>query len=300
MKPTLFNNLDQLKKPSDTDFYTTCQVGHASHAVKKAAIKIDIMHPLYRYGGLPELFEIMVYDWREHFTEKDGNATTPKYKEYCTGQDVISWSIDTLGIWEEFESRLVVDILRSKQEKHELGVVLDFGSHIGWYSILAGLLGYSVAAIDANNENLANVARSAALNGIEDKIWPTLAWLDKDAPQLTPDAEKVRLLKADVEGAEAQVVRMADKLFAAGKVQNAILEISPVFNGSYPDLVEKIIGHGYRAYQIPTAHNWRHVEEFYRSPLETVLKYCELPVDNRRGYVENLHQENFLFRKEQS
>lgn len=289
MKPKLFSTLDLLKQPVKGDFYAKCSVGHSSHA------RITTNVGLAERGLFYHQFKMMVYDWRQYFKKEGDNETVPEYEQYCTGQDIISYCIDRQGVWEKIETALVLDIL---SRPPALGQVLDFGSHIGWYSMLAAIKGYTVAALDGSAENLSLLRDSAEANGLGDKVYTYLCWLDADAPVLNPKTEQVRLLKADVEGAEVFAYGMCRELFNARKIDYAILEISPVFNLSYPQLVEDIAAAGYDVYVIPSNLDAPELADFSSRPLETVIKHCELPAEGRRGYVAGLHQENFLFRRQ--
>lgn len=265
MIPKLFAPLAGLKKPSKDDFYDHCAAEHEKH--QSATIETNI--------GIME-----IYDWREYFITVDGNETYPEFDGYCPGQDIISYSIERQGAWDKGQTLLTQRLFNELQGKHG-GIVLDFGSHIGYYSLLAALKGYTVASIDGSRENLELLAKSADYNKVQDKISPYLAWLDKDAPVLSAHEESVHLLKVDVEGAEKYVVQMCSELFKAKKIKYAIIEISPVFNISYPYLVENIANCGYKVYQI-----------------ESDGSIKEIKAEGRPEYVDGLHQENFLFERQ--
>ena len=276
MKPKLFDGLQHLAPPTiGKDFYASCSVGHAEHASK-------VVHS----GRL----KYSIYDWRQYFRTENGNDTIPLYESYCPGQDIISYCIDVQGSWELTETLVVMDIL---QYGNQDDVVLDFGSHIGWYSMLAAAAGYRVGSFDANAENIRHLLKSAHLNGVSANIHPYLCWINSDFPDLPGNAERVRLLKVDVEGAEPTVKRICNKLFKAKKIDYAIIEISPTFNDKYPDMVERIANCGYDVYQIPP-NNWQ-AGLLNVGVLSGVKQNCAVPPEGRREYVAGLHQENFLF-----
>ena len=69
----------------------------------------------------------------------------------------------------------------------------------------------------------------------------------------------MRLVKMDIEGAEEHALRVVWPLVKAGLVDHLLIELSPVFNDSYPALVDMIRGEGYRAW-LPhrgMAWDWR-------------------------------------------
>lgn len=275
MTPKLFAPLTNLKKPTEDFMYHHCSVGHQSH--QRMMVDRDIY-------GVDVTYQI--YDWREYFITVDGNETVSEHGKYCTGQDIISYCIDKQKVWEAEETALQVDILR--EQNH--GIVLDFGSHIGYYSILAAKLGYDVAAFDSSQENLALLHESAELNQVVDKIHPYYCLLDEDVPKLNPFDGEVHLAKIDIEGAEQYAVKMLGDLLVANKLKYLIMEVSPVFNDTYPDLVEKIAACGYDVYQIPS-----NLQEPLVDPLKTVVRDYELKPEGRREYITGLHQENLLF-----
>lgn len=282
MKPKLFTPLDKLKQPSGADFYDHCQVGHDRH--QTIVVRRDIR-------GVT--LDLEIYDWREYFTTVDGNETVSEHGKYCTGQDIISYCIDQQNVWETEETGVMLDILNEPQTDDK--IMLDFGSHIGYYTNLAADRGFTVASFDGSKENLELLYRSAVMNEVADKIYPYLCWLDDQAPILSRDTEKVRLAKVDIEGAEQYALQMLSDLIGGHKLKYLIMEISPVFNDTYPAIVETIAGQGYDVYLIETRKEWEHREELDNEPLKTVLKYCQIPADGRKEYVASLHQENFLF-----
>jgi len=216
-----------------------------------------------------------VYHWRDY-----GGPDLDRWPDYCPAQDIVSRSIDQTGLWEPYESALVVDILTPGDG---VGVVLDFGCQVGWYTALATHLGYEVAAIDVNTENLA-LTHSNALGPFADVY---LGVVDEHAPLLDPEM-LVRVAKIDIEGAEQWAIRMLSPTLQARNVAYLLMEVSPVFNDTYPDLVEQVCGYGYDTFVIP------HTAPRVDNPLETLMKY-PLVAEDRRGMVAAMHQENLLF-----
>ncbi len=300
MIPNLFFDLENLKQPeAGKDFYAKCAAGHQEHST--AIVQVDLSGQPKNLSApaitdrLKLSMAMRVYDWREYFMTVDGNETWPEFDGYCPGQDIISYCIDQQGVWEGDETLVILDIL--SEDKTE-DVVLDFGSHIGYYSMLAAKKGYHVASIDSQTENLDLLKDSAVINNVGDKVHTYLGWLDMDtAPMLQDNCENVHLMKVDVEGAEEVAVGMAMSLFSEKKIKYAIIEISPTFNNSYPALVETIIKNDrYNVYQLP-GNNWDHNAEFTEAPLDTIKKYCEVKQrgEELAAHINSFSQENFLF-----
>lgn len=210
---------------------------------------------------------------------------------YCPADDEVSRSIYSQHIWEAFETVLFLDIL-SKGNKEN--IVIDIGANMGWYSVLAASKGYGVAAIEPDADIYPVLCQNAAQNATG--IFTCHAWVNEKTPQFTDEAETVEFLKVDIEGMEKFAADMCEKLFKAGKINYALFEISPFFNGTYPDLVERIAGYGYRVFQVPTK-GFEHLQEYEDEPLATLKKYCEVKAEGRRELVASIRQEDFIFIK---
>ena len=301
MSVKLFDTLNGLTQPNPGDKYASCQVGHKVHNTimvhreLKGQPKIQDLPPIP--DRLAVKLDLHVYDWRSYFKVGNDNVPHQRFDEYCTGQDIISYCIDEQGIWEGHDTLVILDLLTDGVP--DAGVVLDFGSHVGYYTTLAAIAGYHVAAVDASSENLSLVGINAGINNVFDKVTMYKGWVDKSATIFPADLEEVHFLKCDVEGAEKHVVDMCQLLWKARKIKYALIEISPVFNDSYPALVDKIVDCGYRVYQIP-GKGFEQDKLFSERPLETLQRYCEVPRNNRQAYVAGLHQENFLFIRDDS
>ena len=282
MTPKLFAPLSNIKQPPADALWHHCSIGHDTHQT----FLVD------RQIGDVDL-KLEIYDWREYFITVDGNETVSEHGKYCTGQDIISYCIDKQGVWEAEETAVQLAILNEPQTDDK--IMLDFGSHIGYYSMLAAKKGFQVASFDSSKENLELLQRSAVVNDVADKVHPYLCWLDDQAPILSREAEKIRLAKVDIEGAEQHALQMLADVIGGHKLKYLIMEISPTFNGTYPSIVETIAGQHYSVYQIPTDKNWEHYEAFMADPLTVLKEHCEIPAEGRKEYVAGLHQENFVF-----
>lgn len=196
-----------------------CQLKHDHHDVKK----VDTVQG-----------QFFVYD-----VEKYKN--NPGF--YCTGQDALSENIIIEGQWEPHDTKRIKRILERGQGR---GYVIDFGCHVGWYSIMAAKLGYHVLAIDGDAENLKVLELNAEFHNVRDKIKTVHAWVDdkfklSDLPAFESSImkraveNKIQLIKVDLEGNDTHAMRSCDRLLA--RCNNLYVEITPVFNDSYPALV---------------------------------------------------------------
>lgn len=280
-----FEPFTRLTPPSDDVMWSKCRVGHMAHdtitlhnrgptwMLAKPIPVSHIYHPL--------TFE--VYDWFNY-----GGDALDKWQDYCPGQDIISREISQTGGWERYESLLFCDILYDGEQPRSEQMVLDFGCHLGWYSTIAITFGYTVAAIDANRENCHLTITNTQMNGESGaKASVFCGAVDEHAPLLDADMP-VRVAKIDIEGAEQWAIRMLSPTLEARNVDYLLMEVSPVFNDTYPDLVEQIAGYGYDVYVIP--HSAPRVD----NPLETLMRHLLVEQD-RRSVVAAFHQEDLLF-----
>lgn len=209
---------------------------------------------------------------------------------YCTGNCAVSETIDTQQQWERFGTALMTDVLSGGDPATD--IVVDFGLHVGWYSVTAAKLGYKVFAWETDPENISVAKRNAATHGCE--LTVTNAWVDETLPPFDTEDRRVRFLKADIEGNEQHAIAAFDHMFATRSVDAAMVEISPVFNGSYPDLVEHICGYGYDVCWVPDG-SFADLPEFFESPVEFVRSRWTIPAEGRREMVSGLHQADFVF-----
>ena len=260
-----------------------CQVGHEKHETLTVAINL--------YGralpDLPYFGDNVAHKMKFKVYDAGPYEGIPNY---CTGNDELSRAILHCGVWEAFETALILDILKNEQQ----GMVLDFGAHIGWYSIIAALHGHDIKAFEGDVENVEMLIANARLNECDNRIQATHCWIDAHMEPLP--LSQVLLMKSDLEGKDAEAVRVCQALFEAKRIKYALIEISPVLAAGYPELVEQIAGYGYGVYQVPSK-GFEHIKEYETAPLETLVKYCEVPAEGRAGYVAGLRQENLLFIK---
>lgn len=197
-------------------------------------------------------FPIEVFD-PEEYRDTEG---------YCTGDDEVSRGICAAGVWEKYGTALVGQVL----SKGGPGIlVIDLGSHLGWYSVLAAQAGFGVLAVDADLEHLDLLARNLP-EGTHAEL--ARGWIDADTPVLkADDAPRVRLLKIDLEGEETAAVHVCSDLLAKQRVMYALIEFSPIFGTDAPALVDEVRGYGYRAFVMPELGFGDEVGAFFDNPL---------------------------------
>lgn len=283
--------------PRDTAKGLICHAGHRHHETRRVSVALRGQGIVHEYPAIPDHLAMElaldVYEWERY----DGFAG------YCTGQDEFSHALQLGQVWEGYETLLALAIL-SRGDRHD--VVLDFGAHLGWYACLAGKAGYDVVAFEADAENAARCVANAAVNGCSERMHMLCTWIDETSPTLRPDAERVRLLKSDVEGMEHQVTRVCMDLFAEQRIDFALLEMSPTFVrqerhagwdafGGYAGLGMLICSNGYEAFDVPSKGASPALKAaFERDPLTAILA-CHVPVTTIGAHLKGVEQTTFLF-----
>lgn len=156
---------------------------------------------------------------------------------YCPGDDCVSRTIAFHKQWEPIETAMVLDILNRYE-----GAVIDFGTQVGWYTMIATKLNRDVLAIEGVSEHM-TITRA---NSKPDYLWQAHHWVTDTTPVLDADgAPPIALVKMDLEGSERHAVRCISALLDADLVANILMEVSPVFNDSYPQIVGDLLYRGF-------------------------------------------------------
>lgn len=216
-----------------------CQRSHDTHTTRRVTVDLAVEHQYHDYPQVPahlaRTFAMDVYDGYP----VDGGP-------YCPAHDAVSATIVSHGIWEPRETILTLMVCDNEAP----GMVVDLGAQIGWFSLLAASCGRDVLAIDADAENLRVLKESATANGW--KITTSRKRLGpRTRPLLITDDTHFRLAKLDIEGSEDQGIRFLWPAISEGRVDHLMMEVSPCFDAFYPELVERVVGAGYRAYTLP-------------------------------------------------
>lgn len=219
-----------------------CQRGHDHHAAHTAIVDLAAPHGYADLTPVPRRlarrFDMAVWDARKH--PVDGGP-------YCPAHDAVSETIVNQGIWEPAETVLTLSACLATVPT---ATVVDFGAQVGWFSLLAASCGLEVTAIEADRANVSLLEESAEANGWGGLIAIRPERIGPTTPPLEPN-RTIALAKVDVEGAERDAVRMLWPSIEAGLVQHLLVEVTPAFDGYYPDLVADLVAAGYRAYVLP-------------------------------------------------
>lgn len=202
--------------------HPVCQWGHTEH--KFDLVPIDLAQSQRFIPDIPVAgdlkFQIASFIVDPDEEEKPG---------YCTSNCAVSRALRDQGIWEGFDTTLHLALLDSEDD----GIFMDFGSNLGWYTILSRLVGREVVSFEADGDLIKPMHAALIANSVAGIGCTTVhGWIDNDTPVIpAAGAPNVRLVKSDVEGSEFNVLRILRELFDTGKIDYMMLELSPMFGG---------------------------------------------------------------------
>jgi len=254
-----------------------CELGHTRHETRIVHVTLDGPTKVRECPSFPDPVEFEMAIFRhELYGHHPG--------QYCPAIDDLSRSIDRNGVWEGCETRLAIDVLKSTD-----GWMVDFGAHIGWYSLLAGACGRKAFAVDMEAENLACLAASMDTNRWEYRA--LRATIGEHSPQFDlrrredMSEEPVSLWKIDIEGSEIHALRGP----LLGRARHILIEISPCFNDTYPDVLHRLLDTGYDLFEVPAKPGDKIRDAFDRDPWGTLRQF---PVTEPEMYCASIEQEN--------
>lgn len=261
----------------------TCAAGHRLHTTLPVSVRLSGRYPTVPDwpavpAGFEQTLDLMCFD-------------TAAYRGtvgYCPGDDEVSRSLLAHGAWEGFETALVLTILGG--DTSHGGWVVDIGSHLGWYTLLASSWGYQVVAVEANPETLSLLGVNCDLNNCASRVVGVRGWVGPDTPPV-PAGPQIRLVKADIEGLEADAVRVFEPSLAAGLVDFLMLELTAAFNDRWRDAVSMLDRYGYAGYAIPDKADRVDLTAYTADPLAVTFR-------RPLGDLTGTPQVNALFARE--
>jgi hypothetical protein len=224
-----------------------CKRGCTEHPTRTVDIHLGGPTAYADYTPIPERFacDFTIECWDTDLMPVDHDPL------WCPAHDAVSETLIALGVWEP--QNTVVLMLAWEACGPETWFI-DFGSQVGWFSTLAAASGLNVLAYEADAEcvdmtfrNIGNVTSSDThLQVIHER-------LDDGTEQLEVDglAGMSIVAKIDIEGAEEHAIRTLGLTIDAYQVPYILMEVSPCFNDSYPELVTSLMDRGYHAYNMP-------------------------------------------------
>lgn len=218
--------LEEVIEALSGGYENTCQT-HDSHDTKKLSVNLG------PFSGV----EMHVYDWRQY-------ANT---LGYCSGDDEVSKSLDVNMSWEPYGLTIAAELVRRNAPD---GMVVDLGAHVGCYSLVAAYEGRQVLAVDADPEHVKTLVTNCH-EPFDHLVYPVRGWIGDETPEISVHSQRIRLLKIDIEGNEGEALRVFDPHLRGGLVDTVLMEVSPVFNDTYPGLAQRLVDYGYDAYLVP-------------------------------------------------
>lgn len=215
---------------------------------------------------------VKVYDYDQH-------------KEGEKGRDIICKCLENDRVWEPFQTEITTEILKSMD-----GIFVDIGCHIGYYSILASLLGKKSLSFDLDYDYLNLFESTKDLNNLNNiRIFNQKVDKKINTKNIIGD-QKISLLKIDTEGLELEIVTK----FLDFQIPYIIAEISPKFNNTYPNLCKKMMYLNYKIYDIGLSPQRK--LKFNTNHLDNIQN-LEIDYQNLDSYISNIEygQTNFLF-----
>ena len=218
-----------------------CQRGCDNHPTRTVQIHLGGPTKYRDLTSIPERFamdfEIEVWDTAQ--TPVDGGP-------YCPARDAVSETIISHGVWEPRETTVLLLAWEALGWDCEF---VDIGAQIGWFTWLANHKGIDAYAVEAD---------PAVASVLEQNIHPGLTEIinlrmGADIPDWFPGpiSHPYVVAKIDIEGAEEAAVVALSERVGLQRVPFILMEVSPVFNDSYPDLVADLMSRGYSAYLMP-------------------------------------------------
>lgn len=221
-----------------------CQRDHTpeQHVAQRTHVDLGRPHGYADLCPIPHLlarsFSMEVWNPRVH--PVDGGP-------YCPAHDAVSETIVSHHIWEPRETVIALTVMASAPEG---SVVVDMGAQLGWYSLLGLSFGLMVEAWEADTANLDLLQQSAQVNGWGHLLSAVHERIGPSTPP-APAEPRIRFAKIDLEGAEDEAIRVLWPAIEAGMLDFLLMEVSPVFADYYPELAQRILDAGYRAWRLP-------------------------------------------------
>jgi hypothetical protein len=267
--------------------------------IESTVVEIHLGGPT-AYTDYPDIPERFARDFKIHVyadrLEKPGLLHSSIDADPADGE-LVSNAIRDLGVWEVVESITMMSAFAGAPEGTRF---IDFGCHVGWFSLLALSFGIETIAIDGDPRMLELLSRSRIENGF--KMAPAKgglhlrhAVIDENWKGLQTKADNL-IVKMDIEGAELHAYAKMAQYFAERKVSHCLMEVSPCFEDYYPKLVGEIIDHGYEAFVMPEKRSvprtWMETKRFLRvncRPLHTLWR------PDVEHWISQQHQIDVIF-----
>jgi hypothetical protein len=223
-----------------------CQRGCESHPTRLVDVHLGGMTRYHDYTPIPNRFamDFTLEVWDTDLMPVDHDPV------WCPAHDAVSETIIALGVWEPQETTVLLLAWEALDWKCEF---VDVGCQIGWFTAIANKRGVDVTAFEADGQ-VWEVAQRNAHPGLTE-IHHTRVGEWTPPEEVLAHVQPQVVAKIDIEGAEEHAIRMLGPLIDEGRVPFILMEVSPCFNDSYPELVTSLLDRGYHAYNLPPKQN---------------------------------------------
>ena len=204
----------------------------------------------YELNGKKILFYLFDYQ----YYEKKVKSGQPENE----GLDIISKSIRDRKTWATFQTEIMIEILKGGNH-----YFVDVGSHIGYFSIIANLLGNKVLSIEKNSvysDVLDKTITNNKISNINNILIKKMELNDQNQKELVITGERIRCLKVSVNGNEILVLNIFRDLMKEKKIDYVITNYAKYNSVGFIFLLKLIKGYGYNIYDIGLSNN-RHLQK---------------------------------------
>jgi FkbM family methyltransferase len=205
------------------------------------------------------------------------------------------------------------------------GVVIDVGSHFGYYSLLGSALGCSFQAFEPVPDFRSVLEFNIMINRARGIVHPYAVGLNRETVRMIVPAtgilgtaritngdqsnalsvekrrldefvgvtrsENICILKVDVEGYEPEVILSAKELVRSRTIRNVMLEFSPGYSkAGLLDMLQLLYDSGYEAFNVP----WEIAKVAQRmgniEVTEVLCSTCRVDISNndkRQQFIDN-------------
>ena len=204
---------------------------------------------------------------------------------------VVSDAIINMGIWEPWETMFLSSAFARAEP---LTLFLDLGAHCGWFSALAASHGLGWIAVE-NDRRMVRHLRWLQKHTEDGSV--SHQFIDQNWGLKLLWGGSALIVKMDLEGNEEHAVRGMWEYFVDGTITHCLMEISPVFNDSYPTLCASLIGLGYEAWVMPEKKlNPPPIEgRFYDHISKRSRPLHKINFDEMATWLEKQHQIDVMF-----
>ncbi len=147
----------------------------------------------------------------------------------------ISAELATTGCWEPFETEVFARLVRAAAARHQRRrpLVVDGGANLGWYSVVAGLLGADVIAAEPMPANADLLDHNVTTNGLDDRVRVERAALGAEEGIAT-----LHLSSSNQGDHRLHVGTTADPAKRKQTVEVRVTRLDTLLGGSRPDVIK--------------------------------------------------------------